>query len=166
MIFSMLFLIVTFKDQNLLENRTNLMDTPKIVDLCRVHGAHFFQLLGTPDTWWNQGNNKCQGEWWSRLSRESRGPRPWWTLLETTGNRRSWLVQEHLLTDQSICGRKLASIYIFYKIFSASILCYKMVLTYDSLCPKLASKWASSYLCHELYMSSSAITGQLVRNCL
>ena len=46
MIFSMLFLIFTFKDQNLAENLTNLTDTPKIVGLRRVHGARFLQLQG------------------------------------------------------------------------------------------------------------------------
>ena len=59
-IFAMLFPIFTFKDQDLAENWTNLADSPKIVGLCRVHGAHFFQLQGTLDTWWNQGNTKCQ----------------------------------------------------------------------------------------------------------
>ena len=42
MVFSMLFLIFTFKDQNLAKNLTNLMDTPNIVGLCRVHGTCFF----------------------------------------------------------------------------------------------------------------------------
>ena len=83
MIFSMLFLNFTFKDQNLAENLTNFTDTPKIVWLCRVHGARFLQLQGTLDTWWNQGNTKCQGEWWSGLSRESQRSRPCWTLVTT-----------------------------------------------------------------------------------
>ena len=45
-IISMLFKFFTFKDPYLAENLTNLADTPKIVGLCRVHGARFFQLQG------------------------------------------------------------------------------------------------------------------------
>ena len=79
MLFSMLFPIFTFKGPDLADNLTNMADTSKIVGLCRIHGACFFQLQGTLDTWWNQGNTKCQGECWSGLLRESRGPRPCWT---------------------------------------------------------------------------------------
>ena len=40
-------------------------------------------LFPTPRThspWCGQGAPKCQGEWWSGLSREIRGLRPCWTL--------------------------------------------------------------------------------------
>ena len=76
MIFFMSFLIFPLTDPELAENRTNLAGTPKLVGLWRVHRPCFSQLLGTLDTWWNQGNTKCQGEWWSGLSRESQGLRP------------------------------------------------------------------------------------------
>ena len=39
MLFSMLFLILEFKDPDLAKNLTNLVDTPQIVGLCRVHGS-------------------------------------------------------------------------------------------------------------------------------
>ena len=38
--------IFSFRDPDLAENLTNLADTPKIVGLCSVHGACFFQLQG------------------------------------------------------------------------------------------------------------------------
>ena len=46
MIFSMLFLIFTYKDQNLAENLKNFTDTPKTGGLCRAHGAPFFNCRG------------------------------------------------------------------------------------------------------------------------
>ena len=81
--FPMLFKIFKLKDPDMAENQTHFLETQKIVGLCRVCGAGFFRLQGTLDTWWNQGNTKCQGEGWSGLSRESRGPRPCWTLKRT-----------------------------------------------------------------------------------
>ena len=47
-IFSMLFLIFTFKDQNVAEYLTNLADQLKKVGPCRALGAFFFQLCPSP----------------------------------------------------------------------------------------------------------------------
>ena len=63
-----IILIFTLKDQDLAENLTNLANTPKLVGLCRVHKV---QLQGILDSWWNQGNTKCQGNYCSELSKES-----------------------------------------------------------------------------------------------
>ena len=68
MIFSMLFLIFTFKDYNLAENLTNWTDTPNIVGLCRVHGARNCRspltLVGTRATpnVKGSGGHDCRGK--------------------------------------------------------------------------------------------------------
>ena len=46
MIFSMLFLIFTFKVPNLAGHLANLAETSKIVGPRGAHGARFFQLQG------------------------------------------------------------------------------------------------------------------------
>ena len=70
MIFSMLFLIFTFKDKNLAENLTNLTDTPKIIGLCRFMGLAFCNCRGpltlggtraTPSVK-GSGGQDCQGK--------------------------------------------------------------------------------------------------------
>ena len=76
--FAWYFLISKFFDPNLAGNLTNFAETPIIVGPRGVHGACFLPTLGTLCTWWPQGNTKCQGQWWSRLSREVKG----WGLIE------------------------------------------------------------------------------------
>ena len=70
--FDIKFLIFTFIDQNLAKNHTNLAE---IVGHCMVYGVAF---SSSKDPWSlvAQVATKCQVEWWSGLSRESRGSRP------------------------------------------------------------------------------------------
>ena len=57
----MLIQIFTFKDSNLVENLTNLADTPK--KNSTPHGllGLLFPTLGTLETWWSQGKGQGQG---------------------------------------------------------------------------------------------------------
>ena len=73
---SMKFLSFTIIDSNLAENLTNLAE---IVGPRVVYGVAFSNSKD-PWSWWGQVATKCQVEWWSGLSRESRGSRPCCTL--------------------------------------------------------------------------------------
>ena len=70
------FFFFTYKDPNLGECLANLAEA---VGPLGVIGS-FFPTASTLSPWWGQGATKCQVEWWSGLSRESRGLRPCWTL--------------------------------------------------------------------------------------